>query len=74
MSAKSITVKHSLREIRAKRARGEDKTRPDAPEAETLGEEFWHSARVVMPKGRPPYICAWIAMWLNDSRRVARDI
>jgi uncharacterized protein (DUF4415 family) len=45
-------VKHSLREIRAKRARGEDKTRPDAPEAESLGEDFWRSARVAMPAGK----------------------
>jgi uncharacterized protein (DUF4415 family) len=31
------------------RERGEDKTRPNAPEAESLGEEFWRKARVVMP-------------------------
>jgi uncharacterized protein (DUF4415 family) len=31
------------------RERGEDATCPDAPEAESLGAEFWKSARVVMP-------------------------
>jgi hypothetical protein len=36
-------VKHSLSEIDAMRARGEDKTRSDAPEAESLGKDFWKS-------------------------------
>jgi hypothetical protein len=31
-----------LSEIKAKRARGEDATRADAPEAEFLGGEFWN--------------------------------
>jgi uncharacterized protein (DUF4415 family) len=31
------------------RERGEDETSPDAPEAESLGEDFWKNARVVMP-------------------------
>ena len=34
------------------RARGEDKTSPDAPEAESLGADFWRSAHVVMPRGK----------------------
>lgn len=34
------------------RDRGEDRTRADAPEAESLGAEFWKSARVVMPSGK----------------------
>jgi len=34
------------------RERGEDPTRPDAPEAQSLGAEFWKSARVVMPFGK----------------------
>lgn len=34
------------------RDRGEDKTDPNAPEAESLGEEFWKSARVVVPQGK----------------------
>jgi hypothetical protein len=48
MNTKSTIVKHSPREVRARRARGEDKTRPDAPEAESLSEDFWRSAQVVM--------------------------
>lgn len=35
-----------------RRARGEDKTRADAPEAESLGVDFWKDARVVMPRGK----------------------
>lgn len=49
---KSTTVRHSLREIDALRQRGEDPTRADAPEAESLGAEFWKSARVVVPSGK----------------------
>jgi uncharacterized protein (DUF4415 family) len=49
---KSTTVKYSLGEIEALRQRGEDLTRADAPEAESLGAEFWESARVVMPSGK----------------------
>ncbi len=52
MSEKPTTVRYSLSEIKAKRARGEDRTRADAPEAESLGEEFWKQARVVMPRGK----------------------
>ena len=52
MSAKSTSVRYSLSEIEAKRARGEDQTREDAPEAESLGEEFWKHARVVTPTGK----------------------
>lgn len=52
MSKKSTTVRYSLSEIRARRARGEDQTRADAPEAESLGEAFWKQARVIMPRGK----------------------
>jgi len=52
MSVKSTTVRHSLHEIDALRQRGEDPTRADAPEAESLGAEFWKSARVVVPSGK----------------------
>ena len=52
MSGKSTFVRHSLSEIQAMRKRGEDKTNPHAPEAESLGEDFWKSARVVMPPGK----------------------
>ena len=41
-----------LSEIEALRERGEDPTRRDAPEAESLGANFWKSARVVMPPGK----------------------
>jgi uncharacterized protein (DUF4415 family) len=52
MSEKPTTVRYSLSEIKAKRERGEDQTRADAPEAESLGAEFWQQARVVMPRGK----------------------
>jgi len=45
-------VKHSLSEIQAMRESGLDKTHPDAPEAESLGAEFWKSANVVLPSGK----------------------
>jgi uncharacterized protein (DUF4415 family) len=34
------------------RKRGEDPTRPNAPEAEALPKDFWKSARVVIPTGK----------------------
>jgi len=52
MKEKSTIVRHSLSQIRAIRERGEDKTSPHAPEAESLGADFWRSARVVMPGGK----------------------
>ena len=52
MNEKSTIVRHSLSQVKAMRDRGEDKTSPDAPEAESLGAEFWKSARVVMPSGK----------------------
>jgi len=52
MKDKSTIVKHSLSEIRAKRERGEDRPRADAPAATSLGVAFWKSARVVMPNGK----------------------
>jgi len=45
-------VRYTLSEVEAVRDRGEDATRADAPEAESLGAEFWKSARVVMPSGK----------------------
>lgn len=50
MNAKLTTAKYSLGEIKA--ARGEDETRADAPEAESLGPDLWKNARVVMPRGK----------------------
>ncbi len=52
MREKPTTARYSLSDIRAKRAGGEDGTRADAPEAESLGEDFWKGARVVMPRGK----------------------
>ena len=52
MNEKSTTVRHSLSQIKAMRERGQDQTSPEAPEAETLGTDFWNSARVVMPAGK----------------------
>ncbi len=52
MNEKSTTARYSLSEIKAARARGEDHTHPDAPEAESLGEEFWKDAHVIMPRGK----------------------
>jgi hypothetical protein len=49
MGEKSTTACYSSSEVKAMRERGEDKTSPDAPEAECLGEEFWKRARAVMP-------------------------
>ena len=33
------------------REQGKDETSPDAPEAESLGADFWRTAHVVMPGG-----------------------
>jgi uncharacterized protein (DUF4415 family) len=52
MSGKSTIVKHSLKEVEALRKSGHDQTNADAPEAESLGAEFWKSARVVMPQDK----------------------
>jgi uncharacterized protein (DUF4415 family) len=52
MSEKSTIARHTLSAVRVLRARGEDKTRAGAPEAESLGVEFWKRARVRMPAGK----------------------
>ncbi len=52
MSAKSTSVKISLSDVLATRARGDDVAHAAAPEAEDLGEAFWRQARVVMPTGK----------------------
>lgn len=52
MKKKSAIVKYSLSEIESMRARGLDKTRANAPRAESLGADFWKSARVVIPPGK----------------------
>jgi uncharacterized protein (DUF4415 family) len=45
-------VRHSAGQIRKLRAGGGDQTSANAPEAESLGAEFWSKARVVMPRGK----------------------
>jgi len=52
MNEKSTTVRYTLSQIGAMRDRGDDKTSPDAPEGDSLGADFWSSARVVMPGGK----------------------
>ena len=52
MSGKSTIVRSSAREIRERLAGGETGVRDDAPEAASLGAEFWASARVVVPPGK----------------------
>ena len=52
MDGKSTIVRHLLSEIGTMREHGEDRTSTDAPEAESLGAEFWKSARVAMPAGK----------------------
>ena len=52
MNGKSTIVRHPLSEISAMRELGEDRTSADAPEAESLGAEFWRSARVAIPAGK----------------------
>ena len=52
MNEKSTIVRHALSEIPAMRERGKDKTSPAAPEAESLGADFWKSARVAVPGGK----------------------
>jgi uncharacterized protein (DUF4415 family) len=52
MKKKPTIVRYTLSEVEALRERGEDPTRRDAPRAESLGADFWKSARVVMPSGK----------------------
>ncbi len=52
MSEKSTIARHSLGDIRGIRARGEDPTLSDAPEAASLGEAFWEGARIVAPRSK----------------------
>lgn len=49
------TVQYSAKQVKAMRRRGLDKTSPDAPEAESLGPDFWKNARPVMRMHNPPH-------------------
>ena len=52
MSGKSTIARSSAREIRERLAGGEVGVREDAPDAASLGADFWASARVVVPTGK----------------------
>ena len=52
MTPKDTTARYSLNTIKRKVSRGASKTRPGAPEAAPLGEDFWKHARIVMPPGK----------------------
>ena len=52
MSKKSTIVRYSAAQIKSRVARGEDKTRKNAPEVESLGEEFWSKAKLIMPRAK----------------------
>jgi uncharacterized protein (DUF4415 family) len=52
MKEQSTIVRYSAGQIRKLRAGGADKAGAKAPEAESLGAEFWSEARVVMPRGK----------------------
>jgi len=45
-------VRHSLSQIEALRKQGADPAISAAPEAESLGADFWSSAHVVEPAGK----------------------
>ncbi|MCX7376651.1 MAG: BrnA antitoxin family protein [Alphaproteobacteria bacterium] len=48
MTASDDTRQFSAETLKAERARGETRTRADAP-ARAVDEDFWRNARVVMP-------------------------
>jgi uncharacterized protein (DUF4415 family) len=52
MTRKPTFKRYSLSEVESLRTRGEDSTRPGAPEAEALPADFWKSARVALPPGK----------------------
>ena len=74
MSEKPTIVRYSLSEIEAKRERGEDQTRADAPEAESLGEESGNKRESSCRAARLPYICGSTATSLIGSRHTAKGI
>jgi uncharacterized protein (DUF4415 family) len=52
MSKKSTLENHSLSELLTSSDREAQDEYSHAPEAESLGEDFWASARVVMPQSK----------------------
>lgn len=51
MTEKEDIRRYSLEDLRERRAQGKTRTRTDAP-VFPLDDEFWKSARVVMPPGK----------------------
>jgi uncharacterized protein (DUF4415 family) len=45
-------VRYTMDEIKAMRARGESRSRPDAPVGPELGPNFWTNAVIVEPTNR----------------------
>jgi uncharacterized protein (DUF4415 family) len=54
MSEKSTIVSYTLSERKERVERGEFPTRPDAPEAEDLGADFWKNAKAVSRVAKTP--------------------
>jgi hypothetical protein len=52
MDEASKIVRYSYKEVMALSELPENQTRPDAPEAESLGEDFWKNARIVNYRDR----------------------
>jgi uncharacterized protein (DUF4415 family) len=52
MKKEPTIVRYSVSEVEAIRDRSNDPTRSDALEADSLGKDFWRSARVVVPPGK----------------------
>lgn len=52
MSKKPPIKRYSVEEIKERRARGEDETRRDAPEADDLPPGFWEDARILLPRAK----------------------
>jgi uncharacterized protein (DUF4415 family) len=50
--SETTIVRMSLEEARARIARGESRTRPDAPDGPPLGDDFWANAVLVEPANR----------------------
>jgi hypothetical protein len=73
MKDKFTIARHSLSQVRAMRDRGEDKTSPDAPEAESLGADFWKMPAWSCRRERPPYIFASTAMSSSGSEPMEKD-
>jgi uncharacterized protein (DUF4415 family) len=54
MKERFTIVQHSATQFKRLRAGGANKTSAKAPEAESLGAEFWSKARVVTLRGKTP--------------------